>query len=164
MITHERLLTILRYDPESGHFFWTDVALGRGLSGKRAGFLRKKTGYRGVRPEGTIYAEHRLAWFYMTGKWPTSGIDHINRNPSDNRWANLREATQAQNNANMGAKNATGLKGVTHITHRNLKNPYRASIKVNGKTHHIGMFSTAKAAHEAYMDRLLIIHCEHAAP
>ena len=111
MITHERLLEILRYDPDSGHFFWRG-AHGNGLGGKRAGYTRKKNGYRGIRPDCVAYAEHRLAWFYMTGAWPERHIDHINRDVTDNRWANLREATSGQNNANMKAKNPTGLKGV----------------------------------------------------
>jgi hypothetical protein len=46
------------------------------------------------------YSAHRLAWFYVHGKWPQSGIDHRNGDIGDNRIENLREATQAQNCAN----------------------------------------------------------------
>jgi hypothetical protein len=39
-------------------------------------------------------------------------IDHINRDPSDNRISNLREATSAQNQANQKIKSRTGFSGV----------------------------------------------------
>lgn len=45
---------------------------------------------------------------------PESSIDHINSNVSDNRIANLREATTAQNqfNTKIRADNSSGEKGV----------------------------------------------------
>lgn len=36
----------------------------------------------------------------MTGEWPKNQIDHINRIRDDDRWENLREATQSQNSYN----------------------------------------------------------------
>ena len=36
----------------------------------------------------------------MTGDWPKEMLDHINRNPADNRWCNLREVTRAENRLN----------------------------------------------------------------
>jgi hypothetical protein len=62
----------------------------------------------------------------MAGKWPAAGIDHINGNKSDNRWLNLREATQSQNMTNTGnrADNSSGYKGVCwHKASREPKSP-----------------------------------------
>lgn len=38
----------------------------------------------------------------MTGKWPKEEIDHKDRDPSNDRWCNLREATSSQNKYNRG--------------------------------------------------------------
>ena len=44
----------------------------------------------------------RLCWLVQTGDWPEHTIDHINRDPWDNRWCNLRDITQKENNFNKG--------------------------------------------------------------
>ena len=49
------------------------------------------TGYVRIGIDGRKYTSHRLAWLYVHGVWPSDQIDHINRNRSDNRIANLRE-------------------------------------------------------------------------
>jgi hypothetical protein len=36
--------------------------------------------------DGKIYRATRLAWLYMTGKWPKLEIGYINRKTSDTRW------------------------------------------------------------------------------
>jgi hypothetical protein len=59
-------------------------------------------GSRQVRVDGIAFGVHRIIWKMMTGKDPGSQIDHINGNPADNRWANLREASHTQNMLNRG--------------------------------------------------------------
>jgi HNH endonuclease len=55
-------------------------------------------GYRQIRIDGRPYSASRLAWLYMTRKWPNSEISYFNGKPSDTRWANLREATSSPRN------------------------------------------------------------------
>lgn len=105
MITHEKLKEMLTYNPDTGEFIRQ--------SGKVAGSTHIE-GYHNIMIEGKKYLSHRLAWFYMTGTWPVSCIDHVNRVRNDNRWVNLREASRSQNqmNAKVRADNKLGVKNI----------------------------------------------------
>lgn len=56
---------------------------------------------------------HRLAFFWMTGRWPEI-VDHINGDTLDNRWCNLREVDAKGNcrNTKLMKHNTSGLHGV----------------------------------------------------
>lgn len=58
-------------------------------------------GYKGIRINGRIYKVHRLiAETFIPNPESKPEIDHINRNPSDNRVENLRWFTRIENNRN----------------------------------------------------------------
>jgi hypothetical protein len=78
-------------------------------------------------------------------------VDHINGDGLDNRRANLRVATPAQNSRNMRpmASSRTGFKGVARQP-RSRVNPWRAYIRLNDRAHWLGVFRTAEAAARAY--------------
>jgi hypothetical protein len=94
-LTVERLRELLTYDPETGELRWR-VTRRRAAKGSLAGTLNRN-GYRNIEVEQRCYKAHRLAWLYVTGEWPKETIDHINCKRDDNRWANLRQATTAEN-------------------------------------------------------------------
>lgn len=75
--------------------------------------------------------------------------DHISLNRCDNRRANLRVASHAQNNCNKHAckNNTSGAKGVDF---RKWDRKYRARIGFNKKSIHLGNFSTLEEASVAY--------------
>lgn len=139
MLTHAHLISILDYSPQTGSFTWIDCKSSRKLNGALAGAIDAK-GYRYINILGKNYREHRLAWFYMKGVWPLNQIDHINRIRDDNRFENLREATNQENmrNASCPSHNTSGYVGVNwHKGDRR----WRAFIKVNGKSIHLGNFT-----------------------
>lgn len=76
-------------------------------------------------------------------------VDHINGNGLDNRRANLRIATRAQNSWNTGvwSTNTSGYKGV----HRR-DNSWIATIMVHGRKYALGSFKEIAEAHQAYKD------------
>ena len=97
------------------------------------------------KPNGYIYTQiggalkktlymHRLVMDAKKGQ----EVDHINRDPSDNRRSNLRFATRSQQNMN---KN--GVRGIDRF-----KNKWRARIKINRKEIHLGIFNTYEEAVE----------------
>jgi len=144
MLTAERLRDVLNYDPETGVFTWRKRISIRIKVGSRAGRVNWK-GYRMIGIDGALIMEHRLAWLYVYGEWPDRQIDHINRDKSDNRIANLRLATNSQNHINKGLQknNTSGFKGV--IWEPSL-GKWRARIKINGKNKYLGVHRTREAA------------------
>jgi hypothetical protein len=96
MITHKELAERVSYDPDTGILRWKVKPAQRVKIGDAIGTKNSK-GYLTSWQQGKAYQTHRLIWLLMKGEWPKGQIDHINGNKADNRWCNLREATQAQN-------------------------------------------------------------------
>lgn len=138
----EKLREILNYDPDTGVFTWITSNSQR-RAGEAAEWITSQ-GYSHIMINGKTYKAHRLAWLYMTGRWPPDQIDHIKH---DNWWFNLREASRSPNaqNALPPASNTSGVKGVTW---RNGK--WEVGIRVRGKRYHVGHFDTLEAASAAY--------------
>jgi hypothetical protein len=90
------------------------------------------------------YWASRIAWFYMTGEWPSGFVDHKNRDPLDDRWHNLRLASHGQNRANSRSTAVSGFKGAYKRGRR-----YQAMIN-DGTCRHLGMFDNAEDANAAY--------------
>ena len=141
-LSHERLKEILHYDPLTGNWTWL-VKVANRKTGTVAGNINISTGYYVIAINYRDYQAHRLAWFYMTGKWPNDQIDHIDQNKLNNRWDNLREATPQQNNRNVPVrKNSTT--GITGVVIR--RSSHVARIKVNKKYIHLGSYKTEAEA------------------
>lgn len=155
------LLDRLEYDPNTGIFRWrADAKLGRRAdrAGCVAGHVHLKERYVRITYKRVIYSAAVLAWRIMHGVEPELEMDHINGNPTDNRLCNLRLATRAQNLVNTKArKNSSGIKGVSWYA---AGKKWRAQIKVNGKTHYLGAYSSKEEAAEKYRAASLKLHGE----
>lgn len=138
MITQERLKELLEYNPDTGVFIWKVQASNRAIIGSAAGFIHAK-GYRHIGLDGREYKAHRLAWLYMYGEFPENQIDHINHKRDDNRLVNFRSVKNCVNGKNQSipSDNTSGIIGV--YWHKQGKK-WKASIMVDGKHIHLGMF------------------------
>ena len=157
MLTQERLRELLHYDPETGVFTWR-IRRGRAAAGRIAGSVRKRSGYVMVRVDRAPCFAHRLVWLYVYGRQPASHIDHINGVACDNRLANLREATCAENQQNLKkarSDNKCGLLGVSwSAQHRK----WKSQIHINRRQIFLGHFATPEEAHAAYLAAKAIHH------
>jgi len=159
MLTQEELKKHLFYDPTTGVFI-RKFATGsnRHLAGKIAG------GYDGERywmisVLNKRYRAHRLAWLYVYGTFPNDVIDHIDGNGQNNSIENLRDVTTAQNIQNQNkphSKNKTG--GLLGVSFHKAAKKFQAHIKTNGKNVYLGLFLTADAAHESYLNAKRELH------
>jgi len=138
----------LFYDPETGIFTRLISESNRSVCGSDAGGYGCQ-GYYRVSLLGRRYYAHRLAWFYMTGRWPARQIDHINGIKDDNRFCNLREATATLNAANVGRK-ATNKSGFKNVNFDARSGRWLARARINGKRVNLGLYDTPEAAYAAF--------------
>jgi hypothetical protein len=145
VLTAGRLRKLLNYAPATG-VFRRRVRKGPYNVGAIAGTIHPPKGYRQIYIDGKFYRANRLAWLYMTGKWPKLEIGYINHKTSDTRWANLRAMTPSQRRATSRTRNKLGVRGVW-ITK---SGKYVAAIRVAGKKRYLGVFDTVEKASVAY--------------
>lgn len=147
MLTQARLKELLHYDPETGDFTNLKSGKGRKPVGAVVGCAHKH-GYVSSMIDGKNYLHHRLAWLYVHGRFPAADTDHADGDRTNNRLANLREATRAENcqNAALKANNRCGTTGIHQVGHR-----WRANITVRGQRTNLGYFATMQEAQSAYL-------------
>lgn len=137
-LTHRQLKRNLSYSPETGEFRRLVANSNRVKIGDVAGH-KHKNGYVQIFVCGTSYWAHRLAYFYMTAELPPKSIDHINGDPSDNRWLNLRAVSQSLNMRNM-KRPSNNTSGVIGVCLDRVAGKWRAQIEMNWKNLYLGNF------------------------
>lgn len=148
-MNYEVLAEYLEYRPNFGDFVWKKRTPGNKSIkvGEVAGYTRPD-GYRNIRFNGELYLQHRLVWLAETGAFPEQLVDHIDGNPSNNLYSNLRDVSHArnmQNRTKAARHNQTGLLGVHKQGTR-----YVARIVRGGVKKHLGSYGTAEEASEEY--------------
>lgn len=86
---------------------------------------------------------HRVILGLEAGN-PLQG-DHINREPLDNRRANLRAITGAQNSQNRRSRR-TSRSGFRGVSWNESNGKWHARVRHDGKTRHVGYFDSEEAA------------------
>lgn len=159
LITIEQAFLLIKYFPETGAFQWNErlphIVQMYGGDPKSCGmwntrYLHKPVGtlnskgYLVTRIMGRAYKLHRLAWFMVHAEWAEE-IDHINGDKSDNRIANLRSVTRAENMKNK-PKYKQNSSGVIGVGWHKTTNKWIAKIRINGRDYHLGIFETIEGA------------------
>jgi len=109
-------------------------------------------GYRMIEVDGHAVLEHRLAWFIMTGAWPAGEIDHENRVRNDNRYANLKDGTKADNQSNASTR-ADSTSGHQGVNWNSRHEKWTARVQRNGRRHFLGYFDTIDDAIRARQEK-----------
>jgi hypothetical protein len=146
MLIQKRLREVLRYDPDTGTFTWI-----RGeRKGQVAGTVHNVRGSLKVAIDGQRYQLHHLAWLWMNGRLPRFSVDHVDGDPSNNRWANLRQGDRFQRATHRGHwPEATGIPGVSKMGDK-----FDAMIATDSVILNLGLFETADAAQKAIADAM----------
>lgn len=143
-LTSARLKALVHYDPETGIFTALVSRRGGIKKGQQLGWINGNV-RRNMSIDGVTYLSARLAWLYQKGVWPPNIVDHWDRDTLNDRWNNLRLASNAENgrNTNLSKRNTSGHKGVMWYRRKKL---WTASIRVNRKLLHLGYFPNKSAA------------------
>ena len=138
MIDHEYVINTYSYDKSTGIFTYKK-SVGCRKKGDVVGWIDSSNGipYLITKVNREKVRLHRLAFFYVTGRWPNA-IDHINGVGTDNRWENIREVFGSENNMNTRIlkNNKTGVHGVSRYKDK----CWVAYITFKRKRTHIGYY------------------------
>jgi len=145
-----------RYDPETGNIFYkprwiTENSTPRHKQWNTMFAFKEVTGwfnegYIRISFDGKQIYLHQIAFAIMKNYIPLE-VDHEDKDRSNNRWINLRDADRFKNSANVFKRhhNKSGIKGVSWSSSNNC---WRMDIAHN-KIKYYGYYSTIEAAYEA---------------
>lgn len=146
MITQEKVKEF--FDYKNGNLIWRKTLKKNQVCvGDVAGGI-DSNGYRIIKVDGRHYKAHRLVWLWFYGYFPEGFLDHKDKNRSNNKIDNLREASRQCNIRNCGnyKNNTSGVKGVWWVS-RDRK--WAVEIVIDGKRVRLGWFKdfTEAVAH-----------------
>jgi hypothetical protein len=154
--TQEYLNECLTYDPETGLLYWKTRPLEHFVSqsayrtwntrfaGKRAFDNNDSDGYKIGALLGVKWKAHRIIYKMIHGIDPDI-IDHGSGDVSDNRIDKLSNSDEIGNGRNQKLR-STNKSGIMGVYWHTALNKWRAQIRGNGKTIHLGYFDSLEEA------------------
>lgn len=102
---------------------------------------------------GRVAKRSHIVWWKKTGEWPTSIVDHEDKNRANDKIGNLRLATYSENalNKDGGYKGFKGLPKGVRLDGINSRNPYEVKLFRHKKTIFLGRYPTTEVASQAYI-------------
>jgi hypothetical protein len=153
----EYLRARLDYNQKTGELRWRPRPQLAQWNSKNAGKIAgtaMTNGYCQIYVDDRPWYAHRLIWKWMTGDEPPKTIDHKDGDRSNNRWRNLRAATQSEQNYNSRtpSHNTSGYKGVCRF-----RGKWLMQLQIN-KSRIVRTFSTREEASAAYESAARKLH------
>ena len=143
----ETLRQLLDYNPETGVVSWR-VAPSRNV---RVGDpVESRNGnYKCITINKRSYKLHRVIWKLVYGEDPMDAvIDHVDRDPLNNKLSNLRLLSHSENNHNEKVR-STNTSGTPGVYWDRDKRRWRAFIGVGGRRLNLGRFKDFNEAARA---------------
>lgn len=164
--SQEELKEHLNYNPETGIMLWKKIPyyVRRVKVGDEFGCISKHKEEKHSCKVGVFNKNHKplthFIWCYMTGQYPSKGvvIDHIDRNPFNNSWSNLRIVSQQQNSSNQTDRVETK-RGLPRGVEKT-KISYYARCMFKGVLYRGPLRATAEEAHADYIELHKKLHSE----
>jgi hypothetical protein len=147
--TYDYVSSILRYDENTGMFYWKKDMSTCVKKNSIAGCLHK-TGYWVISINRIQHKAHRLAYLLFYKKKPPRQLDHINGIKTDNRIINLREADFSEQQINIKQRRINSLSGHRGVTWDVRTKKWKVSICIYKKRIHLGYFSSKEEAINKY--------------
>ena len=127
---------------------WHPVKISSGGKGYKHFTFSYKGKSKTLQYHRVLYYAHNNQWNLLDSSMENV-IDHIDGDKTNNCISNLRVVTQQENQFNRKCKGYTFDKA---------SGKYKAIIKLNQKSIHIGLFDTKEEAHQAYLEKKKELH------
>ena len=132
----------IKFDYVNGELVYKQSSNGI-KKGRIAGSIDSR-GYKRIYVAGCSYLAHRLIYLYHKGSIPAM-IDHIDKNPLNNKIENLRETNHSLNAYNSEVRSNSKCK-VKNVYHNELRNLYQVVMVINGRKESFGYYKELKMA------------------
>jgi len=149
-----------RYCPRTGQFWFRErpadwfrsPAVAKSwnarFGGKPVAQTYHQRGYHLLTFRNRKIRAHRAAFACELGHWPYGEVDHINGDPADNRWSNLRVCSHRLNRVNTGGWKNSSSRFVGVSWHR-MAGKWMAQYNADGVNHYLGLYDSAMEAARA---------------